>query len=158
MGGGDSRLIDALLDRGLTCLTVLDISAAALQRARARLGPRQDRVRWIEADVTTDWAVPGVDVWHDRAVFHFLTEACDRAHYIARVHEGLRVGGHLVIAAFAPDGPTRCSGLATARYSPEQLSTALGTEFRLVETVPEHHRTPAGGTQSFLYNRFVRVR
>ena len=146
-----------MLDRGLHCLTVLDISGAALQRARDRLGPRQNRVRWIEADVTTDWTVPAVDVWHDRAVFHFLTEAGDRAQYIARVREGLRVGGNMVIAAFAPDGPTRCSGLSTARYSPEQLSDTLGAEFRLVETTPEQHRTPAGGTQSFLYHRFIRV-
>jgi hypothetical protein len=114
-------------------------------------------VRWIEADVTAAWPVPAVDVWHDRAVFHFLIDPDDRARYVGRLREGLRVGGALVIAAFGPDGPTRCSGLPTARYTPEELRDQLGTEFTLGESIPERHRTPGGAYQSFVYSRFIRV-
>ena len=147
--------MDSLLDRSVTCITVLDISAAALARAQQRLGPRQSKVRWIEADVTGEWIVPRVDIWHDRAVFHFLIDAEDRARYRERLLQGLRPGGSAVIATFGPQGPRTCSGLPTARYSPEQLAAELGGAFRLRQTVREVHLTPAGTTQEFWYCRFT---
>jgi trans-aconitate methyltransferase len=150
--------VDHLVAREVRCVTVLDISGAALARARARLGDAQHRVTWIDADVTGDWAVPRVDVWHDRAVFHFLTDAADRARYLERLRQGLPSGGTAVIATFAPDGPEKCSGLPVARYSAGELAATLGPEFRLVETIPELHATPSGATQSFQYSRFVRER
>lgn len=115
IGGGDSRLVDALVDRDVAHVTVLDISATAIARAQARLGPRASRVNWIVADVRDEWAVPSVDLWHDRAVFHFLVDAADRASYVRRLRDGLKPGGHVVISTFAPDGPTKCSGLPVMR-------------------------------------------
>jgi len=147
--------VDYLLDRAVTCICVLDISGAALARAKQRLGPRQDRVRWIEADVTGEWAVPRVDIWHDRGVFHFLTDAEDRARYRERLLQVLRPGGSVIIATFGPHGPVTCSGLATARYSPEQLAAELGGAFRLRNTVRELHSTPSGTMQEFWYCRFT---
>ena len=147
--------MDYLLDRSVTCITVLDISAAALARTQQRLGPRQEQVRWIEADVTGEWNVPRVDIWHDRAVFHFLIDAEDRARYRERVLQSLRPGGSAVIATFGPHGPLACSGLPTARYSPKQLAAELGGAFRLRETVREVHPTPTGTTQEFWYCRFT---
>ena len=132
IGGGDSRLVDVLVARGCQCVTVLDISSAALTRAKARLGPAQDRVTWLEADVTGSWPVPHVDIWHDRASFHFLTDDADRAAYVACLRAGLREGGTLVIATFAPDGPEKCSGLPVMRYSPEAIGAVLGPGFRLI--------------------------
>jgi len=139
----------------VTCVTVLDISRAALNRAKARLGAEHGRVRWIEADVTADWQVPTVDIWHDRAVFHFLTRAADRARYLAHVRCGLRGGGTLIMATFGPDGPAKCSGLPVMRYSPDALAAELGAEFRLQEAIPERHTTPSGTTQAFWYSRFT---
>lgn len=147
--------MDYLLDRSVTCISVLDISAAALARAQQRLGPRQAQVRWIEADVTGEWTVPRVDIWHDRAVFHFLTDPEDRVRYRERLFQGLRPGGSAVIATFGPHGPLTCSGLRTARYAPEQLAAELGGAFRLRETVREVHPTPSGTTQEFWYCRFT---
>jgi trans-aconitate methyltransferase len=115
IGGGDSRLVDALLARGLRDVTVLDVSGAALDRARARLGPAASIPTWIEADVTSDWKAAPVDIWHDRAVFHFLVDPHDRARYVERLREILEVGGTAIIATFAADGPTTCSGGAGAR-------------------------------------------
>lgn len=138
-------------------MTVLDISSAALARAKARLGPTQDRVTWIEADVTGSWPVPKVDVWHDRAVFHFLTDDADRTAYIAHLRLGVRDGGTLILATFAPDGPEKCSGLPVMRYSPETIGALLGPGFRLIESVPESHSTPWNATQAFCYTRWVRV-
>lgn len=158
VGGGDSRLVDALAARGLDCLVVLDVSAAALQRARARLGDRAPALTWIEADVTSDWSLKHpMDIWHDRAVFHFLTTADARALYRARLRQTLKVGGAVIIATFALDGPGQCSGLPVERYSGEMLVAELGDDFRLLETLPHLHRTPGGTTQSFQYARFRRV-
>lgn len=151
IGGGDSRLVDALLHRGLSCLTVLDVSSSALMRARARLGARQDAVRWIEADVTGDWHIDHVDVWHDRAVFHFLTEPADRRRYVAKALEVVKPGGHVVVATFAADGPRKCSGLDVVRCSPESLTETFGTRFHLIESVQHRHVTPAGVVQPFTY-------
>ena len=137
-------------------MAVLDISAAALARAKARLGPLQHVVRWIEADVTGDWESPPVDIWHDRAAFHFLTEAEDRARYVARLRQTLRPGGSLIAATFALDGPPRCSGLPVIGYSAATLGAQIGPEFVLMETVDAIHRTPRGVPQPFCHSRFVR--
>jgi SAM-dependent methyltransferase len=157
IGGGDSRLVDRLVERGLSCVFVLDVSAAALARARMRLGAQGERVMWIEADVAGEWDEPTVDIWHDRAVFHFLTDAEDRRRYVAHMRRAVRPGGAVVIATFALDGPDRCSGLPVMRYSPETLSTEIGREFRLSESLHEQHHTPSGAVQSFCYALFTRT-
>jgi hypothetical protein len=150
--------VDDLLARDLTCLTVLDISGAALARAQGRLGPQQHLVRWIETDVTADWRVPPVDIWHDRAVFHFLTDDRDRVIYLERLRENLKPSGSAVIATFALDGPAQCSGLPVIRYSPDSLGAELGADFTLVDTQVEQHQTPNGAHQSFCYTQFHRSR
>ena len=157
IGGGDSRLVDRLVERGLRGVTVLDISGAALARAKARLGPRQSLVTWIEADVTGEWSVPPVDIWHDRAVFHFLTHAGDRMRYVAGLRQTVKPGGAVIIATFALDGPEKCSGLPVTRYSAETLGEELGAGFQLAETANEQHETPFGTVQSFCYSRFSRT-
>jgi trans-aconitate methyltransferase len=154
VGGGDSRLVDALVERGLDCVAVLDIAAAALQRAQSRLAAAAAPLMWIEADVTAEWSVKPMDIWHDRAVFHFLTAPSDRATYVSRLKHTLKAGGSAIIATFAPDGPEKCSGLPVARYSPAMLAAELGSDFELVEALPYVHRTPWGATQSFQYSRF----
>jgi trans-aconitate methyltransferase len=156
VGGGDSRLVDALAVRGLTCLAVLDVSNAALERARVRLGDVASAITWIEADVVSDWSLKPMDVWHDRAVFHFLTDPRDRARYCTHLRDTLKAGGTAIIATFAPDGPDRCSGLPVVRYSPESLVRELGVEFELIESRPHVHHTPRGLTQSFQYSRLLR--
>lgn len=157
VGGGASTLVDHLLKRGVGHVTVLDIAGGALAASRARLGDAAHSVRWYETDVLTATFTPAAyDLWHDRAVFHFLTAPEDRARYVAQLTYALRPGGGLVMATFAEDGPTRCSGLDVVRYAPSGLASALGPEFDLCETVRESHRTPAGATQSFLYTRWIR--
>jgi SAM-dependent methyltransferase len=157
VGGGDSRLIQELASRGLNCLAVLDVSEAAIHRARTRLGDAANVPIWIAADVTGDWSIDPMDIWHDRAVFHFLTEPADRAQYLRHLRETVRRDGSAIIATFALDGPETCSGLPVARYSPESLAKELGHDFRLVESLPHVHITPWGTTQSFQYSRFARV-
>lgn len=157
VGGGDSRLIDHLAAKGMGCLAVLDVSGAALRRAQARLGASAAVPVWLEADVTGAWTLKPMDVWHDRAVFHFLIEPDDRARYLARLRAVLKVNGSAIIATFAPDGPEQCSGLPVARYSPEALSVTLGSGFRLVESRRHVHHTPWGDAQAFQYSRFARV-
>ena len=157
VGGGESRLVDALLARGVRCLGVLDISRDALLRAQARLGDRAADVAWIQADVTGMWSWKDVDVWHDRAVFHFLTERADRERYKDRLVEHVKPGGAVIIATFALDGPEKCSGLPVTRYSPETLAAELGHAFTLVESRPHTHNTPWGATQRFQYSRFTRT-
>jgi hypothetical protein len=141
--------VDALVARGATCVTVLDVAGTALQRARARLGAQASQVSWIEADVTGEWDVPRVDIWHDRAAFHFLVEREDRERYVERLRQALGAGGHAVMATFALEGPTRCSGLPVMRYSPETLLAELGAGFRIVTSFQETHVTPAGSPQTF---------
>ena len=148
--------MDYLLSRNVSCISVLDISGGALARARTRLGPAHEQVSWIEADVMDDWPVPSVNIWHDRAVFHFLTDANHRARYRERLREGLLPGGTLIVATFGPNGPDRCSGLPTMRYSPEALVAEFGAPFRLEESIRESHATPFGTTQEFCYSRFTR--
>lgn len=156
VGGGDSRLVDHLIARGLTCITVLDISAAALARAKARLDAAAAIPTWIDADVTGSWAIPPVDIWHDRAVFHFLTAPEARTQYRNHLLDTLKPGGAAIIATFALDGPEKCSGLPVVRYSPETLAAELGPGLTLVESVLWRHRTPFGTEQSFQYSRFRR--
>ena len=156
VGGGASHLVDSLLDRGYHQLTVLDISATALAHARTRLGARATQVNWLEADATAFDLGYEVDIWHDRAVFHFLIEPSDRAAYIARLDRHLSLQGQAIIAAFAPDGPEHCSNLPVVRYSAEALAETLGTRFHLIESHAEQHQTPSGTRQPFLYHRFCR--
>ena len=157
MGGGESRLVDVLLARGVTCIGVLDVAAAALHRAQARLGEKAADVAWIQADVTGVWSWKDVDIWHDRAVFHFLTERVDRDRYKARLAEMLKRGGSAIMATFALDGPEKCSGLPVIRYSPEMLTSELGSEFVLVDSRHHIHTTPWGTTQAFQYSRLKRT-
>jgi SAM-dependent methyltransferase len=152
VGGGASTLVDGLLAHGYERITVLDVSSAALAAAAARLGAAAARVTWLEADVL-DAALPGLgyDVWHDRAVFHFLTGEADRQRYVEQVRESVRLGGHVLVATFAPDGPAKCSGLDVARYGPLELHGQFGPDFQLLESVREEHHTPAGVVQPFTY-------
>ena len=156
VGGGDSRLVDHLVSRGLRCVTVLDVSAEALARSRTRLGELAHRVRWIEADVTGPWTLSPVDVWHDRAAFHFLTDADDRARYVAHLRDSVKRGGTVIIGTFGLDGPERCSGLPICRYDAAGIAAQLGEGFTLAETMTDAHRTPTGAVQSFSFSRFVR--
>lgn len=153
VGGGASTLVDGLLDSGYRDITVLDIASEALAVTRARLGERAGDVRWIDDDiVTADLPAAAYDVWHDRAVFHFLTDAADRARYMDQVKHALRPGGHLIMATFALDGPPRCSGLGVVRYSAESLGVELGNGFELLDSVREEHHTPSGAIQRFQYS------
>lgn len=156
VGGGASRLVDALLERSFSRLTVLDLSANALSKAKARLGEHAARVEWIVADVTTWIPRAQYDVWHDRAAFHFLTEADDRRRYAEILDEALAPGGHAIIATFASDGPEKCSGLPVVRYDPASLADALGPSFRLLGSRRHEHVTPWGSTQAFQFSTFVR--
>lgn len=156
VGGGDSRLVDQLAARGLDCLAVLDVSGSALKRARARLGDVASVPIWIEADVTADWSLKPMDIWHDRAVFHFLTSVEDRRRYRSRLLATLKQGGAAIVATFALDGPVSCSGLPVQRYSPTTLAEALGPDLQILESVPHVHTTPWGVSQSLVYCRFQR--
>lgn len=152
VGGGASTLVDGLLDSGYRAITVLDLAPAALELARRRLGPRANLVRWIADDVLTASLAPAeFAVWHDRAVFHFLTDAADRAKYVRQVRRTVRPGGHVIVASFAAEGPTRCSGLDVVRYTPDSMHAEFGAGFRLVDSTREEHHTPSGATQAFVY-------
>ena len=151
IGGGTSALPDRLLDAGFQDLTVVDISRSALDEAAMRIGDQADDITWIQADVREWSADRPYAVWHDRAVYHFLTEVVDQQHYWANVRAHLVPGGHVVMATFAEDGPTACSGLPTARYSADELLDAMGEGFALVATEREIHRTPSGGEQIFTW-------
>ena len=155
VGGGASRLVDALIDDGLS-VTVLDLSAAALDQTRARLGQRAAAVEWVVGDVTQWQPERSYALWHDRAVFHFLTEAVDRAAYRDRVMAAIPPGGQVIIGTFALDGPERCSGLPVKRDDSETLALELGDGFLLCETTLEQHQTPAGKFQSFQFCRLFR--
>jgi SAM-dependent methyltransferase len=157
VGGGASTLVDDLLEAGFLHVTVLDVSRLAIESICSRLGSRASSVNWIIGDVlTADLPTAHYDLWHDRAVFHFLTSEDDRATYVRTLRESLRAQGQLIIATFGPDGPTHCSGLDVVRYSAESLRSELGSDFQLVATEVELHRTPSGAEQSFTYCRFQR--
>lgn len=152
VGGGASRLADDLAAEGYTDLTVLDLSSAALVVAKQRLGKHADDVHWMEGDITrAEFPIHRFDIWHDRAVFHFLTDPADRHAYVERVMRAVRPGGHVIVATFAEDGPDKCSGLPVMRYQPETLHAEFGGAFQLVEHEKEAHHTPSGTIQQFVY-------
>ena len=152
VGGGASTLVDGLLAEGYGNVTVLDLSASALRQAATRLGEDAGGVRWVEGDIRdADLPVHAYDVWHDRAVFHFLTAAADRRRYVEQVLRAVKVGGHVLVATFASDGPTHCSGLEVARYEPDELHAQFGSDFELLKSVREQHKTPSGAVQPFVY-------
>lgn len=152
VGAGRSTLVGDLLARGYDHVTVLDIAQTAIDAARARLGDDGARVRWLVGDVTKTTLSPAAyDVWHDRAVFHFLTEAADRAAYVRQALSALKPGGCLIAGVFATGGPARCSGLDVVRYDADGLQREMGESFRLMQAIEEEHETPAGRVQPFLY-------
>ena len=152
VGSGATRLIDALIAEGYSGITALDLSGAALDATRARIGAAADAVEWIEADITRV-SLPrhAYDLWHDRAVFHFLTEPEQQRAYLEAIASALKPGGYAIIATFAEDGPTRCSGLPAMRYSPHSLQATFGPGFEPVRSVREIHTTPSGAEQRFIY-------
>lgn len=152
VGGGASTLVDDLLAEGFEHLSVLDLSANALNVARSRLGEAGKGVQWIVGDITTvKLPEQAYDVWHDRAVFHFLTEPAQRAAYVDQVMRAVKPGGHVIVATFAHDGPNQCSGLPVMRYTPGELHGQFGAAFQLLEHASEAHRTPMGNVQHFVY-------
>ncbi len=152
VGGGPSALVGDLLNNGYQNITVLDISAAALEAAQQRLASRANEVTWLEADILqTKLPHLEYDLWHDRAVFHFLTEPEDRRRYVNAVKEAVKPGGHVIVATFASDGPERCSGLPVVRYEPESLHNEFGDGFILLNSTHEAHHTPFGTEQKFIY-------
>ena len=157
IGGGASRLVDVLGETGYRDLTVLDVSESAVSIAKMRLGERAGMVNWIVADVTQWKPARSYDLWHDRAAFHFLTEASDRAAYIDRLTKAVQPGGHAIIGTFALDGPERCSGLPVVRYDAAQLSATLTPSFALVDMRRHDHKTPWGAIQHFQFSVFRRV-
>lgn len=157
-GGGASLLAARLLESGYTDVTVSDISAAALDRARAGLGSIAGRVSWLQADLRAHRLERRYDLWHDRALLHFMVDPDDRARYLDTMRGALRASGHLVVATFGPEGPTRCSGLPVDRYGADQLSALLGGEFELLSSRLVDHRTPSGASQQFQYAHLRRGR
>ena len=152
VGGGASTLVDDLLSSGYCAVSVLDLAAAALSVAKARLGERASEVQWTEGDITKVLLpVHAFDVWHDRAVFHFLTSKEDREAYVDTVLRSVKPGGHVIVATFAEDGPIQCSGLPVMRYGPSELHAEFGSPFSLVQHQREEHHTPFGTVQKFVY-------
>ena len=152
VGGGASTLVDDLLCEGFDHISVLDLSSRALEVTRKRLETKGDNVEWIAGDIrNVELRHQAYDIWHDRAVFHFLTAPADRLAYVRQVMKAVRPGGHVIVATFAPDGPEQCSGLPVARYAPGQLHGEFGSAFELVEHAIELHKTPWGALQQFVY-------
>ena len=157
IGGGASRLVDVLFAKGFKDVTVVDLSADALNVTRKRLGQAGSKAKWIVADVT-EWEPPVVyDLWHDRAAFHFLNSEQQQRAYIDRLRRGLRIGGHAIIGTFALEGPKKCSGLPVTRYSAESLSTLLGSGFTLLDARRHEHTTPSGVVQKFQFSTFKKI-
>jgi SAM-dependent methyltransferase len=152
VGGGESTLVDDLLARGYSNLAVLDISQVAIAASKKRLGGTAERVHWLAVDITQAELEPSsYDVWHDRAVFHFLTAEADRRAYVRQVLRSVRRGGHIIVSAFGPEGPTKCSGLEVVRYNAESLHAEFGANFQLISSSRELHETPWGTSQQFIY-------
>jgi 2-polyprenyl-3-methyl-5-hydroxy-6-metoxy-1,4-benzoquinol methylase len=152
VGGGESTLADDLVATGYRNVTVLDLSSIAIRVAKRRLGMDATSIKWLQGDVTTfPLEHHAYDVWHDRAVFHFLTEPRDRAAYVRQVKHAMKPGGHVIVATFGPDGPTKCSGLDVVRYDAETLHGAFGSDFQRVAHLAEAHETPWGTVQQFVY-------
>ena len=157
VGGGTSKLVDDLISEGYRLITVLDISKKAMSLAQARLGDKAESVIWLEGDITkVDLPTNHYDLWHDRAVFHFLTDPEQQQHYRGNLLKALRPGGHLIIGTFAPEAPPKCSGLPVQRYTPEELQRTLGPQFELRRHEKELHITPGGVEQMYLYCHFCR--
>lgn len=158
VGGGASTLVDDLLLRGYSDLTVLDVSTTAINIAQSRLGQRADAVHWLCSDVTSASLPQGhYGLWHDRAVFHFLADPSTRAAYVAQAASAIPIGGHLIVSTFGPEGPPKCSGLNVTRYDADRLSSEFAPYFRLEDSVIEWHQTPSGSTQQFLCCCFTRL-
>ena len=156
VGGGQSTLVDDLLAMQYSSLTALDVAAAAIEKSRQRLGPAAGSINWIAGDVLEASLPPHTyDLWHDRAVFHFLTEPQQRQSYVRQLVSSLKTGGHVIIATFGPQGPEKCSGLTTKRYDAESLHKEFGPAFRLVKSSVVEHHTPFATTQQFLYCHFT---
>lgn len=156
VGGGASRLVDSLVAKGFQDITVLDLSAAALDTARVRLGAKRDKVKWIVADATEWRPAELYDIWHDRAAFHFLTTESEQRAYLRRLKQALKPGGYVIIGTFAPEGPDRCSGLPVARHSAGTLAAILGADFALVDSRRHEHDTPWHAAQKFQFSTFRR--
>mgnify|MGYP001398984622 CR=1 FL=1 len=152
IGGGASRLVDALLAVGVPTLAVLDISQKSIDLTRARIGPLSNQVEWIVSDVTQWQPSRSYDVWHDRAAFHFLTDPADRKAYVEKMKWTVTSGGHTIMATFASDGPERCSGLPVARYDPKSLAETIGPSFELIMSRRHIHTTPWGAAQAFQFS------
>ena len=152
VGGGESTLVDDLISRGYGNVTVLDISRTAIEHTKKRLDLASQQVTWLVGDIT-EAALPthAYDVWHDRAVFHFLTDPTQRLAYVRQVSSAVKRGGHVIVGAFGPEGPNKCSGLDVMRYDADSLHAEFGARFRLMESSTELHRTPFGTDQQFLY-------
>ncbi|MGA2879992.1 MAG: class I SAM-dependent methyltransferase [Bryobacteraceae bacterium] len=152
VGGGESTLVDDLVGRGYRNVTVMDISRTAIEHTEKRLGSASRHVTWVVADITQA-VLPArtYDVWHDRAVFHFLQEPALRLAYVRQVASAVKPGGHVIVGTFGPEGPNQCSGLDVVRYDSDSLHAEFGARFRLIESSKEMHRTPFGTTQQFLY-------
>lgn len=152
VGGGESTLVDDLLAQGYQNITVLDISQTAIDATMKRIGTASAQVRWLVADITATQLEPATyDLWHDRAVFHFLTAPEARVAYVRQVAKAVKSGGHVIVSTFGPDGPTKCSGLDVVRYDADSLHQEFGVHFRLLDHSTELHRTPFGTIQQFLY-------
>jgi ubiquinone/menaquinone biosynthesis C-methylase UbiE len=156
IGGGASRFVDALVEQKIGRITVLDLSAAALDAAKKRLGDRGAAVEWVIADATTWEPSQAYDLWYDRATFHFLTNASDRSAYVRNLQKAVRSGGHIIMGTFALEGPERCSGLSVMRYDAGMLGAILGTDFRLIDSRRHDHATPWGVVQRFQFSTFRR--
>ena len=152
VGGGESTLVDDLLAHGYQNITVLDVSQTAIDVTKKRLGSAAEGVQWVTADIVNGELAPNAyDVWHDRAVFHFLTAMDQRVAYVRQVARAVKPGGHVLVSTFGPQGPTKCSGLEVIRYDAESLHAEFGVRFRLLDSIKELHNTPFGSTQQFLY-------
>jgi 2-polyprenyl-3-methyl-5-hydroxy-6-metoxy-1,4-benzoquinol methylase len=152
VGGGESTLVDDLLAKGYRDISVLDISQTAIEVAKKRIGELAHQVTWLVADVTcVTLPKRHYDLWHDRAVFHFLTGVEDRAAYVRQVAQAMKPGGHVIVATFGPQGPHKCSGLDVVRYDADSLHEEFGASFKLIDSATELHQTPFGTTQQFLY-------
>ena len=156
VGGGTSKLAGILLDKGYRRLTVLDISGSSIEKAKLQLGEKSKQITWIEADVTQFDFTERFDIWHDRAVFHFLTDPVDRGKYVGVLNQALKPGGHLIISTFGLKGPPRCSGVNVVRYSAETLHYEFGNTFVMIESFDEVHNTPSNVQQNFVYCRFIK--
>lgn len=159
VGGGASTLVDDLLEKGFSNISVLDMSVNALEVSKKRLGKKVDQVDWIEGDITTVKLPKNhYDLWHDRAVFHFLTKKLDRNQYVKTLSKTVKPNGHVIISTFGPEGPLKCSGLNIVRYSGEEIKKVLGNAFQLLESIKEIHKTPFDTEQEFMYFWFQKRR